>query len=166
MLLDVEERTDDTSREGASVAKLMLWTGMGTLLKTPAAKRRIAISRMRKSAVALLLLSLIVLLAEPAHAWYRWRGGVFIGVGPYWAPRYPYWWAPPYPYWWGPPYYGYGPPMVFDPPTVYLQQQAPAPPPPPPPPVAYWYYCLSARSYYPSVETCPEPWVKVPPRPE
>jgi hypothetical protein len=29
---------------------------------------------------------------------------------------------------------------------------------------SYWYYCSSAREYYPTVPTCPEPWVKVPPR--
>jgi len=29
---------------------------------------------------------------------------------------------------------------------------------------AYWYYCPSVRAYYPTVPTCPEPWVKVPPR--
>jgi hypothetical protein len=29
---------------------------------------------------------------------------------------------------------------------------------------SYWYYCSSARAYYPTVSTCPEPWVKVPPR--
>jgi len=29
---------------------------------------------------------------------------------------------------------------------------------------AYWYYCPSSKGYYPSVQTCPEPWVKVPPR--
>lgn len=29
---------------------------------------------------------------------------------------------------------------------------------------SYWYYCTSARAYYPTVPTCPEPWVKVPPR--
>jgi Protein of unknown function (DUF3300) len=28
----------------------------------------------------------------------------------------------------------------------------------------YWYYCPSARAYYPTAPTCPEPWVKVPPR--
>ena len=31
-------------------------------------------------------------------------------------------------------------------------------------PLLYWYYCSSARAYYPRVPTCPEPWVKVPPR--
>ena len=29
---------------------------------------------------------------------------------------------------------------------------------------SYWYYCSSARAYYPTVPTCPEPWTKVPPR--
>jgi hypothetical protein len=29
-------------------------------------------------------------------------------------------------------------------------------------PPAYWYYCQSARSYYPYIESCPEPWVPVP----
>jgi hypothetical protein len=117
---------------------------------------------MKKSAVGLLLLALVVLLVEPAYAWHRWHGGVFIGVGPYG-------WGPLYPYWWGPPYYGYAPPpVVFEPPSVYVERQPPIPPPPPPPPppVAYWYYCGSAGSYYPSVETCPEPWVKVPARPQ
>jgi uncharacterized protein DUF3300 len=31
---------------------------------------------------------------------------------------------------------------------------------------AYWYYCSSVRAYYPTVPTCPEPWIKVPPRPQ
>jgi len=34
----------------------------------------------------------------------------------------------------------------------------------PPPTQSYWYYCPSARAYYPTTPTCPEPWVKVPPR--
>jgi hypothetical protein len=32
------------------------------------------------------------------------------------------------------------------------------------PPQGYWYYCASSRAYYPSVPTCAEAWVKVPPR--
>jgi Protein of unknown function (DUF3300) len=32
------------------------------------------------------------------------------------------------------------------------------------PPASYWYYCPSARAYYPTAPTCPEPWIKVPPR--
>ena len=47
-------------------------------------------------------------------------------------------------------------------PPVYPE----AAPAPDAPPQAYWYYCPSARSYYPTSPTCPEVWVKVPPRPE
>ena len=32
------------------------------------------------------------------------------------------------------------------------------------PPQSYWYYCPSAKAYYPTAPTCPEPWIKVPPR--
>ena len=32
------------------------------------------------------------------------------------------------------------------------------------PPQSYWYYCLSAKAYYPTAPTCPEVWIKVPPR--
>jgi hypothetical protein len=28
----------------------------------------------------------------------------------------------------------------------------------------FWDYCESSRAYYPSVQTCAEPWIKVPPR--
>jgi hypothetical protein len=31
-------------------------------------------------------------------------------------------------------------------------------------PEAYWYYCSSAGAYYPTAPSCPEPWIKVPPR--
>jgi hypothetical protein len=42
---------------------------------------------------------------------------------------------------------------------VYIEREPAAESPP-----SYWYYCESAGAYYPSVPTCPEPWVKVPPR--
>jgi hypothetical protein len=29
-------------------------------------------------------------------------------------------------------------------------------------PPVYWYYCRSYGAYYPSVPSCPEPWVPVP----
>ncbi len=49
-----------------------------------------------------------------------------------------------------------GPPVVFAAPTpVYVQ---------PPPQPAYWYYCESARTYYPYVQQCPEGWLEVVPR--
>jgi hypothetical protein len=44
---------------------------------------------------------------------------------------------------------------------VYIERE----PPPLAPPPAYWYYCVSAKAYYPSAPTCPEEWVKVPARP-
>lgn len=37
--------------------------------------------------------------------------------------------------------------------------------PPPPPPVRMWYFCESARAYYPYVAYCPEGWRAVPAAP-
>jgi len=71
---------------------------------------------------------------------------------------------PSYSYWLDyPSYYYYAQPIVVQEPPVYIQQQ-------PAPPAASrqdvpWYYCLSAKAYYPWVRTCPEAWVEVPPRP-
>lgn len=127
---------------------------------------------MKKLALVLLMiLGALTITAGPGYAG-GWRGGVFIGVGPYWG--YPGW---GYPYWaYPPPYYYYPPPtVVVEQPPVYVERQptapeaAPAPPPAPPAPpaasTAYWYYCQSSRAYYPNVPTCSEEWVKVPERP-
>jgi hypothetical protein len=86
------------------------------------------------------------------------HGRVFIGVAPsfYWGPYGdPYWWYyPPYPYWsYYPPYEPA--PVVLQEPPVYIQQ---------PGAQGYWYYCATSRAYYPTVQTCAEPWVPVPPR--
>ncbi len=119
---------------------------------------------MRKLAsVPLLAIALLLVAAAPSHAWYGHHGAhghVFIGVGPFW-------WGHPYPYWYyPPPYYPYPPqPVVIQEPPVYVQQQ-PVPAPPPAPPQTYWYYCPGAQAYYPNVQTCPEAWIKVPPRPQ
>jgi hypothetical protein len=100
-----------------------------------------------------LVVGFVVVPASPAYAWSHGHGRVFIGVGP------GFWWGPPYPYYWYPP--PYYPPVVVQPqPQVYVQQ-APAPPSAPP---GEWYYCQSAGGYYPQVQSCPEPWVRVPPR--
>ncbi len=48
----------------------------------------------------------------------------------------------------------YAPPVVT--PPVVVVPQAPLPPQP-----QYWYYCASARGYYPYVPSCPEPWQPV-----
>ena len=66
----------------------------------------------------------------------------------YWGWPYPYWDYPYYGYYPYDPYYAYGP-------QVYIEQA----------PAGYWYYCASARGYYPTVSTCPEPWIRVAPRP-
>jgi hypothetical protein len=120
----------------------------------------------RIATVALLMVALLLAFAEPSLAW---RGGhhhhgprVFVGFGAYY-PYYPY----PY-YYYPPPYYTYSPPpVVVQEPPVYVQQPQQAQPQvqaAPGAPEAFWYYCPSSKGYYPSVQTCPEPWVKVPPR--
>ena len=74
------------------------------------------------------------------------RHGVIV-AGPWWGP----WWGyPPYYY---PPYY-YPPQVVVQPAPVIVDEQ----------PQSYWYYCPSAKAYYPTAPTCPEVWIKVPPR--
>jgi hypothetical protein len=123
---------------------------------------------------ALVAVALLLILAPPSDAHgRRFRGGtrVFVGVGPgfFYGP-YPYWYYPR-PYYYGP--YVYTPPTVIvQEPPVYVQQQptpeATAPPAAEaaPPEPGYWYYCASAREYYPRAATCPEAWIKVPPRQE
>jgi hypothetical protein len=122
---------------------------------------------MRKlTAASLLAVALILVLAAPSLAGGRYRGGsrVYVHVGPR------VWWGPyPYPYYYYPyPYYVYTPPpVVVQEPPVYVQQQTPTLPAAPSAPAeGYWHYCPSAREYYPAVPSCPEDWVKVPPRQE
>ena len=100
----------------------------------------------------------------------RHSGGVRLGVyigAPHVAVRLsPYYWPSPYyayPY---PPAYVY-PPVVIAPaaPPVYVEQY-PAPPAPAPQAAASeWYYCASARAYYPYVGECAQPWQRVPAQP-
>jgi phage terminase large subunit-like protein len=56
--------------------------------------------------------------------------------------------------------YGYQYPYSYPyayaaPASVYATASAPAP--------TYWYYCASARTYYPYISTCPERWMRVVP---
>jgi hypothetical protein len=113
---------------------------------------------MKKACVVLLLVvAVLALTVTPGDA--HWRGGVHIGIGPYWGP-YPYYWYPP------PYYYVYRPPaVVVEQPPVYVQRQ-PAPPAEPAPTIRYWYYCASGKGYYPTVPSCAEEWIKVPERPQ
>jgi hypothetical protein len=80
---------------------------------------------------------------HPGHFRHGFRGGVFVGAGPFWWDPYPPFLVAP---------------SVIEAPVVYIQQ-APAAQFP----AGYWYYCPSAGAYYPSVATCSEPWVLVPP---
>lgn len=114
---------------------------------------------MRKVVAAAVALLVLLTASGPAQAW-GGRGHrrpvvatrVFIGAGPFW-------WGPPYPYWYYPyPYWAPPPAVVREEPPVYIQQE------PAPPAESYWYYCPSAKGYYPTVPQCPEAWIKVAPR--
>lgn len=114
------------------------------------------------------VVALLLLVAEPSDAWSRHghhrHGGprVVVGLGVGW----PYWYHYPSPYYYPPPYYYNpypSPPIVIQQPPVYVEQQ-PMPPAGSAPAAApqYWYYCQPSGAYYPNVQTCAEPWVKVP----
>jgi len=140
---------------------------------------------MRRAAwIGVLAIALLAASAIPSHAWRGawsggggrssggggwhggrgWHGGhvhgrFFVGPG--------FWWGAPYPYWgyYGAPYYA--PYYAYPPPEQQSYvEAAPEPAAAPPQPRAYWYYCASARAYYPTAPTCPEVWIKVPPRSE
>jgi len=111
--------------------------------------------------VSILAVALLLVPAAPSHAW-GWhehpgaRARVFVGAGPIW-------WGPPYPYWdYPPPYYYPPPPVIVQEPPVYVQRE----PAPAAPPQSSWYYCPSAKAYYPNVQTCTEAWIPVPPGPQ
>jgi hypothetical protein len=53
--------------------------------------------------------------------------------------------------------------VVVEEPPVYIERP-PAAPPAPSASTAYWYYCPSAKGYYPTVPSCSEEWIKVPER--
>jgi hypothetical protein len=112
--------------------------------------------RPTRCGMILMLTTLLVASALPAHAWYGPYGG-------YWRP--PVWIAPrmvvPVVPFWAPAPYVYPPVVVAPPPRVYV-----APPPPvyvEPPPSSYWYYCDNPPGYYPHVPQCPGGWRAVVP---
>jgi hypothetical protein len=107
--------------------------------------------RLRKSILGAALLAglataAISVPAEGRPVWgphghwvHGWHGG-----------RFGWWWAGPRLWYW------YPPPVYADyPPPDYLVPAGPAPAP-------AWYYCDSARGYYPYVRFCPEGWRAVP----
>ena len=70
--------------------------------------------------------------------------------GPYYAPAYPVYYYPAPEY-----YYPDIPPAVMVAPPVVAA----------PPSTPNWYYCPSAKGYYPYVRQCPEAWRVVPATP-
>lgn len=113
----------------------------------------------RAGALALVATLLFFAFVPPADAHGRRHSGVrtrvFVGVGP------TFWWGPPV-WYYPPPVYAHPRTYVVEQPRIYVQQ-APATGPLDP---GYWYYCQSAGAYYPTAPSCPETWVKVPPRTE
>lgn len=107
-------------------------------------------------AAALALLS----MAAPAQAHGRhWHGGVHLSFGV------------PYPYYWGPRYYYYPPPPAYyyppvavvpSSPPVYIERDDAAPSAEPK--ATWWYWCASAKGYYPYVKECAGGWQRVPPQ--
>lgn len=122
---------------------------------------------------------------------YGYRGpAVSVGFwgGPgYWGPGYwgagwgwggGYWgagyggWGPGWGYW-GAPIYASSPVVIAQEPNVWVesQQVATTPLPAPQPPSTnpntqqWWYWCTSARGYYPYVSNCAEGWQRVTPQP-
>jgi hypothetical protein len=145
---------------------------------------------MKRAACGVLLVATVLLLApmpsqagghgwrghgRHGHGWHgyrshgsRWYGHgghssrIYIGLGStfWWGSR-PGWYRPPPAYVYPAPVYVSPPRVIVAEQPVYVQQEPAAALPP-----SYWYYCESSGGYYPSVPTCPEPWVQVPPRTE
>jgi hypothetical protein len=96
------------------------------------------------------------------HDWDMWRGGVWRHE--YHDGRWGWWWTVgPTWYYYPQPVYPY--PNPYEPPVAVIVQPKPATPAPPPPQPQNWYYCESARGYYPYVPSCPSGWRAVPATP-
>ena len=124
-------------------------------------------SRALLAAVAMGIALFAVADSASAHRYSRggYYGGPRVTFGFYGGPG---WWGPGYwgPGYWGPGYgYGYvAPPVVVVPsePRVYVERDAA---PAQSSPGQWWYWCASARGYYPYVSTCSEGWQRVAPQP-
>jgi hypothetical protein len=114
--------------------------------------------------------------ARPGAGWYRGYGGprvgLYFGGAGYWAGG-PLTWAwgygdpHAYPYPYGLAYIN--PPLVIQAspaPQVWIQQEAAAAAAPEQnaPATSYWYYCTQPAGYYPYVQNCTQPWLKVIPQ--
>jgi hypothetical protein len=93
------------------------------------------------------------------------RAGIYFGAPAYWGGGWPYAysWGAAYPAPYAVPY-----PVPY---TVapFVVNTAPAPqvivqPAPAAPADNYWYYCTQPTGYYPYVQNCSQPWMKVVPQ--
>jgi hypothetical protein len=115
-----------------------------------------------------------------------WGWGRPVGWGWGWGPAWGWGWGPSWA--WGPAWgwgatWGWGStwttPVVVAPPatgawvlppaaaptTVFIERTESAPAAPPAPAAQqWWYWCESARAYYPYVQSCAEAWQRVEPR--
>ena len=88
------------------------------------------------------------------HGWHDGNLGWWWVVGGLW-------------YFYPAPIYPYPDPYL---PADVIEEEAPPPvveqtPPPAAAAPQFWYYCASAKGYYPYVSSCPEAWQKVPTTP-
>ena len=84
------------------------------------------------------------------------RAGVYVGAPAYWG-------GWPYPYAWGAAYavpYAVAPIVVNAAPAPQVIVQ----PAPAAPADSYWYYCTQPAGYFPYVQNCSQPWMKVVPQ--
>jgi len=151
-----------------------LGTGVGSSLTSRGSGRSVP-SRTGEAAVPRLIVRsllaatvILMLVASSAEAGNHGGHGhgqarhhvVIVGGGGWWWGPDPWWWYYPPPYY-AYPYYAYPPTVIIEQPPVYIEQRPTAPTP-----EQSWYYCLPTGAYYPSVQTCAEPWIKVTPKPE
>jgi hypothetical protein len=84
------------------------------------------------------------------------RAGVYVGAPAYWG-------GWPYTYAWGAAYavpYAVAPIVVNAAPAPQVIVQ----PAPAAPADSYWYYCTQPAGYFPYVQNCSQPWMKVVPQ--
>jgi hypothetical protein len=114
-----------------------------------------------KKLFTLFIVTLAIFSNSPAYAerGWGWRGGwvgpALVGGVIAYDLTYPYRYPYPYPY-------AYPYPVYEQPYPVYVQpNQAYVQPAPTQSAVPTWYYCKSAKGYYPYVPSCPEGWQPV-----
>jgi len=136
--------------------------------------------------VIMFFISMMIMMVDSAsahnHRHHHVNWGVSFGGGGYYPGYYgsgmygPGVWSPGF---YGYRSYGYGNPFFMSPPVyvvpppvitsvrppVYIQKQESQPPQPTQPRAGYWYYCQNPAGYYPTVRSCAQGWIPVPPQP-